>query len=440
MSTGLTTDRRVASRLLSRQLREEGRLDLWLADAARDLPSDESRRVRALVYGVNRQRSLLAAHLDPYLKRPLTDQAPVVHIALLLGTYEILFQDAVPDRAAVSQAVQLVREFGGGGRTGLVNAILRRVARAEIPPRLPERLKEPAAWAEYVASHPRWLVRRMESQVGSEEAAAWSDKNNQKPPLWIRGSKPDAVLPECCEESSLVPGAFRVAPVSGQRVEELPGFAAGDWWVQDLAAQAVASLLGLSTGDRVLDACAAPGGKSFLAAVEVGPQGSVLALDRSRVRLEALSRGTERLGLKQIEVEQRDLLVEPWTGRTFDAVLLDAPCSGLGVIRRHPEIRWTRESSDLKRQAARQRTLLAALAPAVKPGGRLVYAVCSFSRDETDDVITSFLSSQPDFRLLPAAEAAPELDSSLFADDVLRTYPHRHDADAFFGAVLERTS
>ena len=174
MSASLTTDRKVASRLLRRQLREEGRLDLWLADEARELSSEESRRVRALVYGGNRQRSLLSAHLDPYLKRPMSDQAPVVQIALLLGTYEILFQDGVPDRAAVSQAVQLVREFGGGGRTGLVNAILRRVARAEIPPRLPERAKEPGAWAEYVASHPRWLVHRMKSHVGGDGAAAWA--------------------------------------------------------------------------------------------------------------------------------------------------------------------------------------------------------------------------------------------------------------------------
>jgi 16S rRNA (cytosine967-C5)-methyltransferase len=368
----------------------------------------------------------------------LDDQAPIIQVALLLGTYEILFQDGVPDRAAVSQAVELVREGEGAGRTGLVNAILRRVARKEIEPKLPGRDSEPVAWAEYVASHPRWLARRMAGLVGGEGAAAWADKNNERPPLWIRRAKASAVLPQDSVPSSLVPGAFRVKPPAGQRIDELPGFADGDWWVQDIAAQAVASLLGGQPGQRLLDACAAPGGKSFSAAVDVGPSGQVLALDRSANRLEHLEASAERLGLNQIQVQQRDLLAQPWEGDTFDAVLLDAPCSGLGVIRRHPEIRWSREAVDLKRQAARQKTLMTSVAPAVRPGGRLVYAVCSFSAEETDAVVESFLADHPDFRRVSGAEAAPDIGSELFTGDDLRTYPHEHDADAFFAAVLER--
>jgi len=440
MSAGLTTDRRVASKLLSRQLKEEGRLDLWLTDATAPLSAEESRRVRALVYGINRQRSYLAAHLSPYLKRPLDDQSPIIRVALLLGAYELLFQDGVPDRAAVSQAVQLVREADGPGRTGLINAILRRVARKEIEPKLPARESEPVAWAEYVASHPRWLARRMAGAVGDVGAAAWAEANNERPPLWIRRSSSDGLIPEGCEESPLVPGAYRVGPMSGSRVDELPGFAEGDWWVQDLAAQAVAALMDARPGQRILDACAAPGGKSFSAAVDVGPEGRILAMDRSAKRLENLERSAERLGMTQIEVEQRDLLAEPWDGETFDAVLLDAPCSGLGVIRRHPEIRWSREEVDLRRQSARQKTLMAAVAPGVRPGGRLVYAVCSFSREETVDVVDSFLSDNPQFRRMPVATAAPKIADSLYTEEALRTYPHLHDADAFFGAVLERVS
>jgi len=440
VSSALTTDRRVASRLLSRQFKEEGRLDLWVGEASSGLSPEDSRRIRALVYGINRQRSYLAAHLAPYLRRPLEDQAPLIQVALLLGTYEILFQDGVPDRAAVSQAVELIREGEGAGRTGLVNAILRRVARKEIPPKLPARESEPVAWAEYVASHPRWLARRMAGQVGDPGAADWAETNNELPPLWIRRGSPDGLLPEEAEESPLVPGAYRIPKTSGLRVDSLPGFAEGHWWVQDIAAQAVAALLGAEPGQRILDACAAPGGKSFSAATDVGPEGSVLALDRSASRLESLQLSTERLGFKQIEVEQRDLLAQPWDGPTFDAVLLDAPCSGLGVIRRHPEIRWTREAVDLKRQSARQKTLMASVAPAVRPGGRLVYAVCSFSKEETSDVVDDFLAEHPNFHTVSAAESAPLLAASLFTGDVLRTYPHQHDADAFFGAVLERDS
>jgi 16S rRNA (cytosine967-C5)-methyltransferase len=440
MSTELTTDRRVASRLLSRQLKEEGRLDLWLADATATLSSEEARRVRALVYGINRQRSFLASHLSPYLKRPLADQSPIIQVALLLGAYEILFQDGVPDRAAVSQAVQLVREVDGAGRTGLINAILRRMSRKEIEPKLPTRDFEPVAWAEYVASHPRWIARRMAGWAGKAGAADWAEANNERPPLWIRRSSEDGLLPEDCEESELVPGAFRVRPPSGYRVDQLRGFAEGHWWVQDLAAQAVAALLAAQPGEKILDACAAPGGKSFSAAVDVGVEGSVLAMDRSSNRLESVRKSAQRLGMAQITCEQRDLLASPWDGPTFDAVLLDAPCSGLGVIRRHPEIRWTREAVDLRRQAARQKTLMSCLASAVRPGGRLVYAVCSFSKEETNEVVDSFLEDSPSFRKVPADTVAPGLDSSLFEEGVLRTYPHRHDADAFFGAVLERVS
>jgi 16S rRNA (cytosine967-C5)-methyltransferase len=440
VSAGLTTDRRVASRLLSRQLKDEGRLDLWVRDASAPLSPEDSRRVRALVYGINRTRSYLAAHLAPYLRRPLDDQAPIIQVALLLGAYEILFQDGVPDRAAVSQAVELVREGEGAGRTGFVNAILRRVARKEIPPKLPARESEPVAWAEYVASHPRWLARRMARLAGDSGAASWAEANNERPPLWIRRATKDAILPEGAEASALVPGAYRVQPPSGTRVDELPGFALGHWWVQDIAAQAVAGLLGAQPGQAILDACAAPGGKSFSTAVDVGPGGSVLAVDRSGARLEQLKASAERLELGQIEVEQRDLLAQPWDGATFDAVLLDAPCSGLGVIRRHPEIRWTREAVDLKRQAARQKTLMNSVVGAVRPGGRLVYAVCSFSEEETDAVIESFLAGHPDFRLLAASDAAPSLSSELFTGDVLRTYPHKHNADAFYAAVLERTA
>ena len=163
-------------------------------------------------------------------------------------------------------------------------------------------------------------------------------------------------------------------------------------------------------------------------------------MDRSSNRLESVRKSAQRLGMSQITCEQRDLLASPWDGPTFDAVLLDAPCSGLGVIRRHPEIRWTRETIDLKRQAVRQKTLMSSLASAVRPGGRLVYAVCSFSKEETTDVVDSFLEDSPSFRKVPAETVAPGLDSSLFEEGVLRTYPHRHDADAFFGAVLERVS
>ncbi|MEE2828434.1 MAG: transcription antitermination factor NusB, partial [Myxococcota bacterium] len=291
MRASLTRDRKVASGLLLRQLRDDGRLDRWLGDATSGLPGEESRRVRSLVYGINRNRSFLEAHLEPYLKRPMDKQQPAIQIALLLGSYELLFQDGVPDRAAVSQAVQLVRERGHGGQTGLVNAILRRLSRRELVPTFSDRSASPVEWAVRCASHPRWLVERMARLRSEAEAADWAEANNRQPPLWIRRAGPMATVPDAALESPLVPGALALPAGSGKRVAELPGFSDGDWWVQDLAAQAVALLVAAQPGQRVLDACAAPGGKSFAVGAAVGPSGRVLALDSSARRLEQLRSG-----------------------------------------------------------------------------------------------------------------------------------------------------
>lgn len=432
----LTRDREATAQLLLRQDRETGRLDVWMRQETRRLQPAERRRVHALVYGINRNRTLLAAWLDPLLKRPLDRQDDPVRVSLMLGTYELLFQDSVPDRAAVDQAVRLIRRLGQGGRSGLVNAVLRRIARQEAVPELPDRDADPLGWAQVAASHPRWLLDEMAMFASPAQVADIAAANNAEAPLAIRLRDPgDDAMVEALggERSTLVPGAVVISERPRGPVDALPGFDEGRWWVQDLGAQAVGALLAVKPGARVLDACAAPGGKTLAAAVEAGPDGRVVAVDRSAGRLGLLRDSVQRLGLTGVEILERDLLAAPWPGPTFDAVLLDAPCTGLGVLRRHPEIRWSRRPSDPKLQAARQRSMLLRVADAVAPGGTLVYSVCTFSQAETTGVLEDFLKRRDDFAL-----QAPDLDPRLLDGCYLRTRPDLHDADAFFAARLVR--
>lgn len=429
-----------------RQFRQPGRVENWLAAGHPELSAAQRRRAWALVYGVLRTKTLLELQVSPYLKKPFDKQCLEVRVALLLCCFELNYMDGVPDRAAVHQGVQLVRVLGQEPRTGFVNAVLRRLSRRELSPELPDRAVNARQWAELVASHPAWLVDEMVTRLGEEEAASWCETNNLQPPVYVRLRQPaagelaEAVQQLDLQPEPLVPGALRLGLERG-RVTELAGFSEGGFWVQDAAAQAVGLLLGLQPGMRVLDACAAPGGKTIAAAQAVGPRGSVVAVDRSKNRLALLDDSVQRLGLDNVEVQQRDLLREPWGDRdgdgAFDAVLLDAPCSAVGVIRRHPDVRWSRQRSSLAQYGKTQLALLHAVAPAVAPNAALVYSVCSFTELETDAVITAFLGADERFRIADPRSVLPGATEALLDGDVMRTYPHRHDMDAFFAVRLE---
>ena len=433
MSGGATPDRRVAARVLARQLQEGGHLDHLLNSEREPLDAREQRRARAILLAVNRHRPGLAWRLEPFLKRPLHDQEPLVAGVLLVGAAELLLLDGTPPRAAVHQAVESCRDLGLGRQSGFVNAVLRRLAQA--PPRdWPE---DPLERAELEHGHPRWLLEALAHRVGLDRVPALAEANNRPAPLYLRPRDLDDDLSDLgAEPDARIPGAWRRGRLEAG-VQSMEGWDDGRLWVQDGAAQAAVALLDLQPGERVLDACAAPGGKAFAEAQAVGSEGSVLALDSSARRLRQLAASVERLSLDGVEVGERDLLTAPWTDEegTFDAVLLDAPCSGLGVLRRHPEIRWNRRPADVAVLARRQRAFLSAVAPAVRPGGRLVYAVCTVTAAETDEVIAWFLAEHPEF----TQGAAPEsLDASLLDGGALKTDPLQHDLDGFYAVRLDR--
>ncbi len=433
MSRGATADRRVAARVLARQLKEGGHLDHLLNAERASLDPREVRRARAILLAVNRHRPGLAWRLGPYLARPLEEQDPAVAGVLLVGAAELLLLDGTPPRAAVHQAVEACKSLGMRKRAGFVNAVLRRLSESEAPP-WPD---DPLDRAELEHGHPRWLLEALAWRVGVDALPALAAANNQPAALYLRARDPGDDLSDLgAERDGRIPGAWRRGRVEGG-VEGLEGWDEGRLWVQDGAAQAAVAMLDLQPGERVLDACAAPGGKAFAEAVAVGPEGSVLAVDSSARRLLQVEASVERLGLGWVDVAARDLLASPWTvdEGTFDAVLLDAPCSGLGVLRRHPEIRWNRRPADIATLARRQRGFLEAVALAVRAGGRLVYAVCTLTQGETDDVVAAFLQDHPEFEVGPAPAS---LDPSLLDGGALKTDPLHHDLDGFYAVRLDR--
>ncbi len=441
-----TADRQAAARALLRFLERPGRLDRWLEEESQGLNSDQRRRARALLYAALRNDALIGLHLAPFLPQPLERQRAAPRAALILGTTELLFMNSVPDRAAVDQAVELCRVLGGGGQAGFVNAVLRRVIRSGGPS-LPDRETDPLGWAEKACSHPRWLVELMAEGAEPSEVADWCEANQVEPSTVLAVPNPEhraQLLAELDASPGLLsPCALRL-PRGAGRIEKLRGFNEGWFWVQDEAAQLAVALLGARPGERVLDACAAPGGKTLALAHAVGCEGSVLATDRDRKRLRLVDESVARVGATCVEVQQRDWIREPFGAREddipFDRVLIDAPCSGLGVIRRHPEIRSARRQTDLPRYAQRQGELLTGLAAATKPGGLLVYAVCTFSATETHEVVGAALAheSLTGFELESVQESLPELPNASIRGGAIRTLPHQSGSDGFYAVALRR--
>jgi 16S rRNA (cytosine967-C5)-methyltransferase len=424
-----TPARRLAFRLLLETRRGAETLAERLARPdVEALPARERALLHELLLGTLRHRGALDHALAPLLSRPLARLDAPTLAALRLGAYQVL-RLRVPAHAAVAESVDLVREARAPA-AGFVNAVLRRLARDGPPPEA-DPLSAPLTWLTTAGSLPAWLAERWLARLGRETALARA-RALLAPAQAAYRLNPRAA--EAAERAARelaprpldVPGAFLATRGS------LAGLAAaGLLYPQDQGSQLVARL---AARERlVLDACAAPGGKTTLVADLVAPRGRVVALEPSRGRRDVLVRLLARWGSPGVRVVGADALRPPFSA-CFDAVLLDAPCSGLGTLSRHPDIRWNARPADLPRHAARQAALLRALAPLVKPGGRLVYAACSLEPEENEGVVEPFLSESGEFQPDPPTDWALR-----FADGPwLRTLPEREGSDGFFAAVLRR--
>ncbi len=410
-----------------------------------------------LVNGVLRRRSDLDRLIARVSSRPPADIDPPVLEALRLALYQILFLDRIPASAAVNGSVAFVRRRCGRSAAAFANGVLRGCCRLidsgekdaalAIDPALPE-----DAWLAETHSFPRFLAARFLSRYGREGAAAIMEAMNQAAPLVLRSTAraggPVALRERLAHEGiRVVPSS--VLPDEALRVEEgtpqtSQAFREGLFYIQDEASQIVARLVEpLSSGDRVLDLCAAPGGKILaiadrLAGAPPGrPTVLLIAADRTRARLRILEENLARTGSRDVLCLVTDA-ARPGLRPGFERIVLDAPCSGTGIIRRHPEIRWRRTEPEIAEFAARQAVALEAAADLVAPGGRIVYSVCSLEPEEGPDRVEALIASRAGLRVLDARRILPaELQRFVDPRGFLVTLPHRDDMDGFFAAVLE---
>ncbi len=436
----MTAARDVARRVLTRVADDQAYATLALDGELGRAGLDERDRrlVAELVYGTLRQEARLDRALSGFAELGRTPA--VVRRALRMAAYQLLFL-RVPAHAAVDDAVGAVRATGGAKLAGFVNAVLRRLAQAGEPP-LPTAPRERAM---VLGSLPSWIVDELAAQLPADEVEAAAVALAQPATMWIRvnpgRATRDQVMAELtgggAEVATSPLAAHALAVKGGGDPTASPGFVAGRWTVQDLAAQLVGLIAAPTAGARVLDACAGVGGKTTHLA-ELGPGAAIDAVDRAATKLGHLQTTAARLGVSGIRTVVGSLAdVGGALAPAYDLVVVDAPCSGLGVIRRHPEAKVRVTPAAIAGLVATQAALLDQAAPRVAPGGALVYAVCTFTRAEGPAQLAAFLARHPDFVLEPPPLPA-EVSAAVLDQGAVRTWPHRHDADGFFVARLRR--
>jgi len=475
-----------------------GRSDLpgALAQVRSRLPDERDRALAGeIATGTLRWQGSFDAIIETFTKRPLDRLDPEVLDILRMTAFQLLYLDRIPASAAVNDAVALAGKVGKRSASGLVNAILRRISRdrdrlpllqkpkkvagtfrGKVPATFsktpinsgvheaaleqPEQEKVPATfdrkvpatfreealdYLEKTLSHPRWLVGRWLDRYGFDAAERWALFDNAPAALTLHANTlriSCEALAERLAALNVVTGPARFAPhgLTVRRGNPLstPLADEGLFFVQDESSQLVAELVGAAAGERILDACASPGGKTTAMAAAMANRGVIVATDLRGRRVDLLARTVHALGAACARVVQADTSAVLPFHASFDAVLLDAPCSGLGTLRRDPDIRWRRSEDELKHFAALQLQMLNRTSEVVDLGGRIIYSTCSSEPEENEEVVAEFLASHGEF--VQASERIPDsLKRFLTADGYFRTLPFRDELEAFFAAILVKT-
>ena len=401
-----------------------------------NLDRRDSALVSRLCLGVLQNDRYLDYVIDCHARGRLD---PRIRDLLRLGAFQILLMDKIPDSAAVNESVELCRRIGEPRAAGLVNAVLRRIAEAKEPlPSVEE--KDPLRAMGIRWSHPDWLVRELAEQIAPEQTEEFLRRNARPQPLSIQVNTLKVSVRDyerALERSEIeferypgLPGCLRL---SGGVVTELPGYEEGLFYVQDPAARMAVAVSGARPGMRVLDACCAPGGKSFAAAVQMEDRGEILACELHEKKLGRVRSGAERLGIHILSTLARDArdLPEAEEG-SYDLVLADVPCSGLGVIGKRPEIR-RKTKEEISGLPEIQSAILESLARAVCPGGTLLYSTCTVLKQENEDRVLAFLGGHPEFEPVPFSVGTARAKNGMYT-----FWPQIDGTDGFFAAKLKR--
>jgi len=448
-----------AFRLLQ-HVEQTGSLDDYVVNSSLKALVDSRERSLAfeLVYGVLRRRGTLDWRLNKVSKRPMERLPLPVATVLRLGAYQLLHLDRIPPSAAVNESVSLIKSLQDGDWSGYVNAVLRSLLREPAPP-WPDPADDPVAALSIRYSSPTWLVQRWVERFGTSQAEDVCRAASAMPPLTIRANTlrvtRDA-LHECLAQTGVANHPTPISPVGltlefQGSITELPFFREGWFYVEDEAAQLVPPLLDPQPGERILDACAAPGGKATQLAALMRNTGDIVAVDLKAARLRLLEENCARLGVSIVTPVAMDAarLGDPGAPPSssklleapFDRILVDAPCSGLGVLRRHPEGKWQKRSAQLQAHQARQSAILRETSRLLRPGGVIVYSTCSTEPDENERVIEDFCADHADFSREAVTPWLPLSGRNLVtAHGDFSTMISIASMDGFFAARLRKAS
>lgn len=432
-------NRAMAARAVLQVIEQGTTLEAALAAGDGTSMDDRDRaHIQALAFGAIRWHHRHAVILAELLDRPLRNRDRILEALLSVGLFQ-LNDPEQPDYAAVSATVGATRLLGQPRAAGLVNAALRRYQREATSILERVMVDEEARYA-----HPAWLIRQLQ-QDWPDCWAELLEANQRPPPLWLRVNRMRSTVAEYAAQLQTGPGvaatalpgiAHALKLETAVALNKLPGFSAGLVTVQDAASQLAAEFLDPHPGMRVLDACAAPGGKSTHLLEHAAGAIALTALDISPERLRLVESNLTRLGLSaQLIAGDATAPENWWDGRPFDRILVDAPCSATGVIRRHPDIKFLRRAADIPILADRQALMLDKLRPLLRPGGQLLYSTCSLFHSENSAVVSKFLAAHPDMRLLPLPQDLPGAAATV-VEPGCQLLPGTADTDGFYYALM----
>ena len=429
------TARGAALLALERCRREKAWSDAVLDSIIRSAGLDRRDAALAsrLCYGVQQNKMLCDFYIDAFSSTRTTRMEPRVLDILRISVYSLLFLDRVPERAVVNEAVSLCKSMGNPKAAGLVNAVLRRISeRRDSLPEIPGQ-----GSADYLSvrySHPLWLVNAYLERLGYNGTEMLLKENNSVPPVAVQvntlKTTTDALTEDGAEPHPWLPDCLLLADAG----EQLDMVRSGLAYVQDAAAKLSVLAAAPKPGMKVWDACAAPGGKSFAAAVLMENKGSILSCDLHEKKLSRIQSGADRLGISIIETRALDARKAEFT-ELFDVVIADVPCSGLGVVRKKPDIRY-KDASEISGLPEIQHDILCSVSRFVKPGGTLLYSTCTIMEEENEDICRRFLSEHPEFQTEGFCLPGPAGD---VPSGMLTLWPHIHGTDGFFLCKMIRS-
>ena len=434
--------RGLAVKILNRVERTDAYLERLLDNEMKnaELSGPDKALLYEIVHGVVRWMGRLDWILNGFYKGTFSKAIPNLKNGLRVALYQIMFLDRVPDYSAVNEAVEFVKKLQGTKPAGLTNAVLRNIIRSKDSIRYPDPEEDLIGYLSAYYSHPSWMVKRYVERFGRTETEELLFANNEKPYLTLRLNAL-RVQPEefktLLESVNLrfspgkyLPEFFKLQNLTNITAWEY--FTRGYFNIQDESAGLACRLLGVADGMKVLDLCAAPGGKTAYIAALMHNTGKIVAIDRFESRLKLLRRNMQRLGMSNIQTVETDAL--EYNENHFDRVLADVPCTGSGTLTKKPDIKWKKDLFTLREMNDIQYKLLCKAGELVKPGGVVVYSTCSIEPEENKDIVEKFLSNNPDFHLESAKGRFP--DEILDENGCIQTYPQRHKMDGAFAAKL----